>query len=320
MREGRAATAARPSPSVRFSQRALTRRRPLPRRLLLRRRLLRHLLPPLPLTLLLPFLVSARPLDDRDRRRIAVAQAELDDARVSARAVGKSRSDHLEELRHRLVVANAIESAPASVQRRLLAERHQPIGHAAQLLRLGIGGANAVMADQCRGEIAQQRLTVRTRAIELAAGVEGSHVYALSFSFCRRRRSSSSRGGKLSSLRPKDSPMSASISLISFSDLRPKFLVFSISASVFCTSSPMYLMSAFCRQFAARTESSSSSTGRKRFSLSASDAAAAGASASGSSSKLMKNESWSCRMRAAYATASSGRTLPSVHTSSVKRS
>src|SRR5205823_5330349 len=117
------------------------RRRPFPRRLLLRRRLLRHLLPPLPLTLLLSFLVSTGPLDDRDRRRIAVAQAELDDARVSTGPVGKSRSDHLEELRHRLVVANAVECAPAGVQRRLLAERHQPIGHAAQLLRLGIGGA-----------------------------------------------------------------------------------------------------------------------------------------------------------------------------------
>ena len=34
-------------------------------------------------------------------------------------------------------------------------------------------------------------------------------------------------------------PMVARISLISFSDLRPKFLVLSISASVFWTSSPM---------------------------------------------------------------------------------
>src|SRR5262245_20121455 len=34
---------------------------------------------------------------------------------------------------------------------------------------------------------------------------------------------------------PNDRPISARISLISFRDLRPKFLVFSISASVFCT-------------------------------------------------------------------------------------
>src|SRR5882672_8423677 len=38
---------------------------------------------------------------------------------------------------------------------------------------------------------------------------------------------------------PRLKPIDDRISLISFSDLRPKFLVFSISASVFCTSSPM---------------------------------------------------------------------------------
>ena len=56
--------------------------------------------------------------------------------------------------------------------------------------------------------------------------------------------------------------------MISFSDFRPKFFVFSISASVRCTSSPMKRMFAFWRQFAERTLSSSSSTDLSRFSLS----------------------------------------------------
>ena len=51
-----------------------------------------------------------------------------------------------------------------------------------------------------------------------------------------------------SSFIPKDKPISESISLISFRDLRPKFLVLSISASVFWTSSPIVLISAFFRQ------------------------------------------------------------------------
>ena len=38
------------------------------------------------------------------------------------------------------------------------------------------------------------------------------------------------------------------ISLISFSDLRPKFFVLSISPSVFCTSSLIVRMFAFLRQ------------------------------------------------------------------------
>src|SRR6185295_18274897 len=74
--------------------------------------------------------------------------------------------------------------------------------------------------------------------------------------------------GQLSSFMPSWRPISASSSLISLSDLRPKFLVLSISDSVFWTSSPMYLMLAFCKQFAERTLSSSSSTVRHRFSLS----------------------------------------------------
>ena len=67
--------------------------------------------------------------------------------------------------------------------------------------------------------------------------------------------------------------------LISFSDLRPKFLVLSISCSLFCTSSPMYFRLAFCRQFCALTENSRSSTARNRFSLSSAASASASFSA-----------------------------------------
>ena len=57
------------------------------------------------------------------------------------------------------------------------------------------------------------------------------------------------------------------ISLISFSDLRPKFLVLSISPSLFCTSSRIVRIFAFLRQLYERTESSSSSTLLSRCSL-----------------------------------------------------
>ena len=51
-----------------------------------------------------------------------------------------------------------------------------------------------------------------------------------------------------------------------------------IKSPVFWTSSPMYLMLAFCRQLADRTLSSRSSTVRHRFSLSFSAASSRGAS------------------------------------------
>ena len=66
---------------------------------------------------------------------------------------------------------------------------------------------------------------------------------------------------------PRLRPIDVRISLISFSDLRPKFFVFSMSASVFCTSSRIVRMFAFLRQLYERTESSSSSTLLSRCSL-----------------------------------------------------
>ena len=128
-------------------------------------------------------------------------------------------------------------------------------------------------------------------------------------------------GGQFSSFMPRPRPISARISLISFKDFRPKFLVFSISASVFCTRSPMVLMLAFCRQLAERTDSSSSSTDRKRFSFSFSSFLGSSIGAGSSvSSKLMKMESCSLTIFAAKATASAGVTDPLLHTSSESRS
>src|SRR5678809_1030711 len=66
---------------------------------------------------------------------------------------------------------------------------------------------------------------------------------------------------------PRLRPILCRISLISLSDLRPKFFVLSISASVFCTSSRIVRMFAFLRQLYERTDSSSSSTLLSRFSL-----------------------------------------------------
>ena len=67
-------------------------------------------------------------------------------------------------------------------------------------------------------------------------------------------------GGHPGTSMPRCRPISARTALISFSDLRPKFGVRSISASVFWIRSPMYTMLSFFRQLAERTDSSSSST------------------------------------------------------------
>src|SRR5947208_2712661 len=65
-------------------------------------------------------------------------------------------------------------------------------------------------------------------------------------------------------------------------------------------------MLSFLRQLAERTDSSSSSTFLSSTGLNASSGLASSEMRSRGSSKLMKTWSWSCRMRAAYATALSG--------------
>ena len=90
---------------------------------------------------------------------------------------------------------------------------------------------------------------------------------------------------------PRLRPIVCRISLISFRLFLPKFFVFSISPSVFCTSSRMVRILAFLRQLYDRTDSSSSSTDLSRFSLLAparGRSAVASVCASAPSSRLMK--------------------------------
>ena len=74
------------------------------------------------------------------------------------------------------------------------------------------------------------------------------------------------------------------------------------------------MMLSFFRQLAERTDSSSSSTLRSRLRLNGMSSATTSAFTACGSSKLMKSCSWSCRMREAMATASSGLTVPLVST------
>src|SRR3990167_1147716 len=76
---------------------------------------------------------------------------------------------------------------------------------------------------------------------------------------------------QLSIFIPKPKPISVKISLISFNDLRPKFLVLSISASERTTNSPINRIFAFFKQLAERTLNSRSSTDRNKFSFNEDD-------------------------------------------------
>src|SRR3989442_11423484 len=116
--------------------------------------------------------LRARPLDQldhRERRRIPVAGAQFDDARVAARALGEARRDLVEELLHHAAPPDERAGAPARVQRPLLAEGDHAVAPATQLLRLGVGGAHHLVLEQRGHQVAQERPAVRRRPPELHA-------------------------------------------------------------------------------------------------------------------------------------------------------
>src|SRR5205085_11846833 len=117
-----------------------------------------------------------------------------DDARVTPCPLLEARRDVVEQLLHDRALLNEGQRAPASGERSVLAERDHPLGEAASFLGLRIGGLDPLVLEQSRDQIAKQGASVRRGPVEFASGVQVTHQ-ALSFSFCKRRRSSSSRLG-----------------------------------------------------------------------------------------------------------------------------
>src|SRR5215813_4417117 len=262
-------------------------------------------------------------LEQRHLRRVAGAVAEADDAGVAPGAAGVAIPELAEDLlEHRAATHGALRQADVG-EATPLAEGDDPLGEPPGLLGLGHGGLDRLVLEQRRDHVVEHRQPVAGGLLQLPVSDAMAHrlsVLSRAVSGTRAERALPEEGpvnhdqsfgslgttaapgfcGQLSSFIPRESPISARISLISFRDFRPKFLVFSISASVRWTRSPMVLMFACCRQLALRTLSSSSSTLRKRFSLSfASSFGASAMTGSSVSSKLMKTVSCSLMIFAA---------------------
>src|SRR5215475_13512295 len=92
-------------------------------------------------------------LDDRELGRIATAEAELHDSRIATGAFLVARRDLIEELLNSLMRLQVREGAALGGEVTLLAQRHHPIGKAAQLLGLLIGGGDATALHQRKEHI-----------------------------------------------------------------------------------------------------------------------------------------------------------------------
>src|SRR6266850_4955024 len=144
-----------------------------------------------------------------------------------------------------------------------LAEGNHLFGKRTHFLRFRKRCHQPPVVQKIRDHVPQHRAAMRTVPAQLPVCVSMSHKVC------------SAGAGPTglpcsSSFMPRERPILERISLISLSDLRPKFFVLSISASVFVTSSPIVRIFAFFRQLYDRTDNSSSSTDLFRCSITAS--------------------------------------------------
>ena len=119
--------------------------------------------------------VAVDELDHADRRRIAVAEAGLEDAGIAALALRVARAEHVEELLDDRLVLELRDRLAAGMQVAALAERHQLLDDRTQVLRLGQGGDDLLMLDERGRHVLEHRLAVLGRAVELAMSLAVTH-------------------------------------------------------------------------------------------------------------------------------------------------
>src|SRR5688572_5776069 len=198
---------------------------------------------------LLGFQIASQKLNNRDVGAIALSVPQLYNPAVPALAIGKLRCDRIEDfLRDRIFEQIAVDHA-ARLQVIALAQGDHLLGQRADFLRLRQGRHEAAVFEKRRHQVPQQRSPVRRVPAEFTSFVSVSHTYYSIYSAGYSAGEAPATGRPCSSSRiPRASPIPPRISLISFRDFRPKFLVFSISASVLMTSSPIVRILAFFRQ------------------------------------------------------------------------
>src|SRR5690606_14241377 len=154
------------------------------------------------------------------------------------------RCDRVEQLADDVAALHVAEDETPRVQRlavgfagrkTALRDRDEPLDERPQFLRARHGDFEPLVAQQLGGLVAKHRDAVLRHPAEFS--MTGSMTHDCLFAAGTRRCYSADCAAPWSSLMPRLRPMVARISFISFRDLRPKFFVFSISPSVFCTSS-----------------------------------------------------------------------------------
>ena len=141
-------------------------------------------------------------LDQRHRRVVAYAESELENAQITAGALGVARTEFVEELVHGVLVAEAIERDPAVGKRRFFGQRDQRLGDAAQLLRFGQRGADRFVRQKRVGHVPQHRQPMAGGAVQFAETVTMTHG-SFPFRAGRDWAAASSRASSPARARPR---------------------------------------------------------------------------------------------------------------------
>jgi len=120
-------------------------------------------------------LFEAGELDYRELRRISATEPILHHSRITARALFVARRDLIEEFLHHLMRLDVGERAAARGKVVLFAERHHPIGEAAELLGLRIGSGNFSVLHQREEHILEQGLAMSRGPVQLSSEIKMTH-------------------------------------------------------------------------------------------------------------------------------------------------
>jgi len=160
--------------------------------------------------------------------RISRTPPQLDDSGITTCGVSKAFLSLFEKLENDILFADNRQHLPLGVQISAFGKGNQAIGPPFDFLCLDIRGADAIIFEKRCDHVSKHGASVAGGPTQFQSGFTVSHTVVYSL------LSGPSVGGiKPSSFIPRERPISDRTSLISFKDFRPKFLVLSISCSVF---------------------------------------------------------------------------------------
>src|SRR5262249_9525148 len=133
------------------------------------------------LALLVELLFGTQQFDERLLGAVALLEASADDAQIAALAIAVARGHGVEEACYSLVGPEKAERLAARMYVALLPQRDHLFHVRTDSLGLGHGGLHAVLNNDGRDQVAQQRIAMAGVASEFESCIAMAHDVLLAF-------------------------------------------------------------------------------------------------------------------------------------------